>query len=188
VVRELVGAGPASERQYVMSHLHTRRLRLVPATAETTALELSGHGQLGVMLGCTVPVDWPPEDMRDALPIFEAALRDRPEEAGWRAWYWITAGPSGAVLVGSGGFKGPPNATGVVEVGYGTLARYRRLGFAGEAVDALTVHALTQPGVRRVEAECHPHNVGSLGVLRRCRFECLGPGEEAGTRRFGRAT
>ena len=171
-----------------MSHLHTRRLRLVPATAETTALELSGHDQLGVMLGCTVPVDWPPDDLRDALPMFEAALRDRPEEAGWWAWYWITAGPSGAVLVGSGGFKGPPSAAGVVEVGYGTLAGYRRLGFAGEAVDALTVHALTQPGVRRVEAECHPHNVGSLGVLRRCRFEFLGPGDEAGTQRFGRAT
>jgi RimJ/RimL family protein N-acetyltransferase len=108
------------------------------------------------MLGCTVPGDWPPDDVRDALPMFEATLRDRREEAGWWAWYWITAGPSGAVLVGSGGFKGPANATGVVEVGYGTLARYRRLGFAGEAVDALTVHALTQPGVRRVEAECHP--------------------------------
>ena len=147
-----------------MSHLHTRRLRLVPATAETTALELSGHGQLGVMLGCTVPVDWPPDDVRDALPIFEA------------------------VLVGGGGFLGPPNATGVVVVGYSTLARYRRLGFAGEAVDALTVHALTQPGVRRVEAECDPHNVGSLGVLRRCRFEFLGPGDEAWTQLFGRAT
>jgi ribosomal-protein-alanine N-acetyltransferase len=181
-----------------MSHLHTRRLRLVPATAETTALELSGHGRLGVMLGCTVPAEWPPDEARHALPIFEAALRDRPEEASWWAWYWITAavpsampsaGPSaGPVLVGGGGFLGPPNASGVVEVGYSTLARYRRLGFAGEAVDALTVHALAQPGVRRVEAECHPHNVGSLGVLRRCRFEYLGPGDEPGTRRFGRAT
>jgi len=174
-----------------MSHLHTRRLRLVPATAETTALELSGHDQLGVMLGCTVPVDWPHDDARDVLPMFEAALRDRPEEAGWWGWYWIAAGAagqSGAVLVGGGGFLGPPNAAGVVVVGYSTLARYRRLGFAGEAVDALTVHALTQPGVRQVEAECHPHNVGSLGVLRRCRFEFLGPGDEAGTQRFGRAT
>src|SRR6185436_7752278 len=58
-----------------MSHLHTRRLRLVPATAETTALELSGHGQLGVMLGCTVPVGWPHDDLRDALPMFEADRR-----------------------------------------------------------------------------------------------------------------
>ena len=171
-----------------MYHLRTRRLRLVPATAETTALELSGHGQLGVMLGCAVPVEWPPDDMRDVLPMFEATLRDRPEEAGWWAWYWIAVEPSGAVLVGSGGFKGPPNAAGMVEIGYGTLARYRRLGFAAEAVDALTVHALTQPGVRRVEAECLPHNIGSLGVLRRCRFECLGPGNEAVTQRFGRVT
>ena len=171
-----------------MSHLHTQRLRLVPATAETIVLDLSGHDQLGVMLGCTVPVDWPHDDARDVLPMFEAALRDRPEEVGWWGWYWITAGQSGAVLVGGGGFLGPPNAAGVVVVGYSTLARYRRLGFAGEAVDALTVHALSQPGVRRVEAECHPQNVGSLGVLRRCRFEFLGPGDEAGTQRFGRAT
>jgi hypothetical protein len=71
----------AAQRHYVMSHLHTRRLRLVPATAETTALELSGHGRLGVVLGCTVPVDWPPDDLRDALPMFEAVLRDRPEKA-----------------------------------------------------------------------------------------------------------
>src|SRR5947207_248336 len=111
--RESAQRGSATDRHYVMTHLHTRRLRLVPATAETTALELSGHGQLGVMMGCTVPVDWPPDDVRDVLAMFEATLRERPEEAGWWAWYWITAGPSEAVLVGSGGFKGPPNAAGV---------------------------------------------------------------------------
>jgi RimJ/RimL family protein N-acetyltransferase len=76
----------------------------------------------------------------------------------------------------------------MVEVGYGMLTRFRRQGFAAEAVDMLVAHALAQAGVRRVEAECHPDNLGSLGVLRRCRFAAVGPGKEAGTRRFGRST
>src|SRR3954463_3303038 len=107
-----VGARPAAERQSVMSHLHTARLRLVAATAETTALELSGHGLLGTILRCAIPKEWPAEDMRDALTIFEAALRDRPAEAGWRAWYWIATGPPGPGLVGRGGVMGPPAAGG----------------------------------------------------------------------------
>ena len=76
----------------------------------------------------------------------------------------------------------------MVEIGYGTLTRFRRQGFAAEAVDVLAEHALAQPGVRPVEAECRPDNLGSLGVLRRCRFAIIGPGKEAGTRRFGRST
>ena len=151
-------------------------------------MELAAHDRLGSILGCAVPTEWPPEDMRDVLPMFEATLRNRPAEVGWWAWYWIAGNPSGPVLVGSGGFKGPPDAAGVVEMGYGTLPRFRRQGFATEAMDMLAAHALAQPGVRRVEAECRPDNLGSLGVLRRCRFAIVGPGKEAGTRRFGRST
>ena len=171
-----------------MSHLQTARLRLTPATAATTVLELSGHERLGTVLCCAVPAEWPPDDVRDALPLFEATLRERPAEVGWWAWYWVATEPSGPVLVGSGGFKGPPDTSGVVEIGYGTLAPFRRRGFAAEAVAALTAHALECPLVRRVEAECHPGNAASAGVLRRCGFALVGPGTEAGTQRYGRAT
>ncbi len=120
------------------------------------------------------------------LPMFEATLRDRPGEVGYHAWFWVTR--ADPVLVGSGGFKGPPDHSGMIEIGYGTLARYRRRGFAAEAVSALTAFALELPEVKTVEAECRPDNLGSLGVLRRSGFVEVGPGSEAGTRRFRRAT
>src|SRR4051812_26763198 len=78
-----------------MSHLHSNRLRLVPATADTTAMELAAHDRLGVILGCAVPTERPPVDMLDVLAMFEATLRNRPAEVGWWAWYFgrAVAGP-----------------------------------------------------------------------------------------------
>ena len=48
-------------------------------------------------------------------------------------------------LVGNGGFKGPPSASGVVEIGYSILPAFQRRGFATEAARCLMAAAFALP-------------------------------------------
>ncbi|MEO0826400.1 MAG: GNAT family N-acetyltransferase [Cyanobacteria bacterium J06639_16] len=167
-----------------MCSFQTPRLRLVPATAHHIACERDRHLELARLLNCRVPSSWPPTSVRDVLEIFETTLRERPDEVGWHTWYWIARESQPEILVGSGGFKGPPEQADTVEIGYGTLEAFQGRGFATEAVIALTRHALKQPGVFRVIADCHVENAPSLRVLAKCGFKEVGPGGEVGTWRF----
>jgi ribosomal-protein-alanine N-acetyltransferase len=82
------------------------------------------------------------------------------------------------ILVGSVGYKGPPDETGTVEIGYGIVSVERRAGFATEAAGGLV------PAWTRVIAETLPELEGSIGVLRKCGFRLLGEGSEPGVIRF----
>jgi ribosomal-protein-alanine N-acetyltransferase len=172
--------------------IQTARLELVPATSELVRQEIEDRDALGVSLNATIPFDWPPEEVRDVLPIFLARLEEREQldpaldAVRWGTYYWVSRAESGEerLLIGSGGFMGSPDATGIVEIGYGTHAAYRRLGYATEAVRALAEFAARQPEVQHVVADALPENIGSVGVLARSGFVEVGPGAEAGTRRF----
>ena len=55
-------------------------------------------------------------------------------------------------LVGWGGFKGPPDADGAVEIGYAVAPAWEGRGVATAAVAELLREAWAAPGVRRVLA------------------------------------
>lgn len=165
--------------------LLTRRLCLVPATAELVLAELDSPVDLAAALGAEVPEGWPPEALREVLPLIADVLAEYPWLVGWETWYWLTRPEPGGRprLVGCGGFKGPPD-DGLVEIGYGTDEGSRNLGYATEAVSALVRWAFTQPGVQGVAAEALPDNLPSLRVLARCGFRPAGPALEPGHLRF----
>ncbi|HXF74369.1 MAG TPA: GNAT family protein [Actinomycetota bacterium] len=168
-----------------MDVIRTPRLALVPATAALLDAELRSREALADLLGADVPADWPPgEHDRDAVELFRARLAERPDAAGWYGWYALLPGPGGSVLIGSGGFLGPPGADGTVEIGYSIVPTYRRRGFATELVRALVDRALSTAGVARVVAHTTPANVGSVKVLERCGFRHVGPGDEPGSVRY----
>ena len=156
----------------------TPRLSLVAATASLVRAEIEDLPRFFRLLGVQPRSDWPPEDVRDALPFFLEELETRPRLAGWLSWYWILRADAAAssadegprILVGSGGFKGLP-VDGVVEIGYHVLAPYRRRGYATEAVGALLGWALQHEGVQGVVAETAEENVPSLALLARLGFE-----------------
>lgn len=168
-----------------MGIVRTRRLELVPATVPLLDAELGTREELGDLLGAIVPADWPPgEHDRGAVEAFRALLLERPEAAGWCVWYAILPQPAGRVLIGSGGYFGPPDASGTVEIGYSILPAYRARGFATELTRALVDRALSVPGVARVVAHTTRDNVGSVKVLERCGFRVVGPGDEPGSLRY----
>jgi RimJ/RimL family protein N-acetyltransferase len=92
----------------------------------------------------------------------EQIARD-PASADWIARAAV-AEPAG-VVVGHGGFHGPPDAAGMVEVGYSVDPAYRRRGYAKAMLAALIERARAEPGVRVVRASISPENVGSLATI-----------------------
>jgi RimJ/RimL family protein N-acetyltransferase len=81
---------------------------------------------------------------------------------------WITRivwDPERRIAVGRAGYHGPPDANGMVEVGYSIDPQYRRQGYARAALLALLDRAGTAPGVTTVRATISPGNVASRDLV-----------------------
>jgi RimJ/RimL family protein N-acetyltransferase len=164
----------------------TERLELMPATPELTQAALSGSATLAAALGAAVPESWPPEFLDPpALEFTLDRLKEGPEQAGW--WLHFVVLPRselGRLLIGSAGYKGPPDGSGQVEIGYGIVRDRQRRGYASEAARGLLARAFIEPRVDRVIAETLPELTGSIGVLTKCGFRVIGEGSEPGVIRY----
>ncbi|MFE9554965.1 GNAT family N-acetyltransferase [Streptomyces sp. NPDC006703] len=90
---------------------------------------------------------------------------------------WITRAavsePDG-VVVGDAGFHGPPDESGMVEVGYTVVPEYRRQGYGRAMLRALLVRAAAEPGVRTVRARIGSDNTASLATIEGLGFTRVG--------------
>ena len=165
--------------------IETARLKLITATVTLARAEVGDHGEFARLLGASVPDNWPPETLADALPLFLGWLEAAPDRIGWFAWYALAAGNAAAapVLVASGGFKGPPQ-DGTAEIGYSVLPQFQGRGYATELVGGLVRWAVRQPGVARIMAETEWANPASVRVLSKAGFAPAGPATEPGGARF----
>ena len=77
-------------------------------------------------------------------------------------------------VVGSAGFKGPPEADGMVEISYGVHPDHQGKGYATEAAQALTTYAFSSGKVRLVRAHTRPEPNASTRVLAKCGFRRVG--------------
>jgi RimJ/RimL family protein N-acetyltransferase len=158
-------------------------LDLIPATGALVRAEIEDLGTLFRLLGVEPAPDWPPVGTMDALPIFAEQLERNPALVGWLSWYWVLRGER-SVLVGNGGFKGPPGPEGAVEIGYFVRSWFRRQGYATEAATRLVAWAFASPQVAQVVAETMADNVASILVLQQLGFGRAGVGSEPGLIRF----
>jgi [ribosomal protein S5]-alanine N-acetyltransferase len=144
-----------------MSMFETARLTLIPCELAHLEAFAQGRDSLARLVGAGV---------RESFPVFpegfsyaEARLREDQSLRGWINWLFMER--NGRVLVGEGGFKGPPDATGVVEIGYAIIPEFRRMGYATEAARGLTTWAFGHPQVTAVAAETLTDGFDSMGVL-----------------------
>ena len=77
-------------------------------------------------------------------------------------------------VVGSCGFKGPPNTDGMVEIAYSVNPDHQGKGYATEAAEALVTFAFNNDQVRVVRAHTLPEPNASTRVLTKCGFSYLG--------------
>ncbi len=166
-------------------------LTLIASTLTHIIAELEAPEQLADLLNATVSPQWPTGEYdRDAMEFFRACFEKGGEAVeGWYGWYAVRDQDATAPrsLVGAAGYFGPPDASGVVEIGYSVLPEWQRRGYARQMVQALIENAFTLPEVHRIIAHTTEQNAASVAVLRRCGFQSAGPGDEPGLIRFERA-
>jgi ribosomal-protein-alanine N-acetyltransferase len=151
---------------------------VVATIASLDAEEIGGADAAGV-LGVLPPASWPPEynDASTRQWMREMIMR-HPDEPGYGSWYVVGDGR----LVGTAGYKGPPDPNGEVEIGYAIIESERLRGYASGAVRLLVERAFRDPRVRAVAAETIPELAGSRAVLERCGFTLIArtPNTEVG--------
>jgi RimJ/RimL family protein N-acetyltransferase len=164
--------------------LSTPRLTLVGADEALLRAELDSQEALAVAIDSSVPAGWPPEHHeRGVIEWILNALDTLAPNDPWRFYYIVLNDSS--TLIGTCGFKQPPDKTGCVEVGYSVLEQYRCRGIASEAVMALMSLAFAK-GASEVAAETFPSLLPSLRVMQKCGMTDVGEGSEPGTVRYSK--
>lgn len=103
--------------------------------------------------------------------------RSRQVNADPNAASWVTRviwDPERQLAVGRAGYHGPPDATGMVEVGYAVDAGHRRQGYARAALVALLDRAAREPAVGTVRATISPANTASRNLVMQYGFVEVG--------------
>jgi [ribosomal protein S5]-alanine N-acetyltransferase len=141
--------------------IRTTNLQLIPC--ELTHLEAFTRNkkELEPMLGVTVPDSWP--QFAEAMSHAYERLQADPSLLGWWTYLFIHAGDK--ALVGSGGFTGKADASGMVEIGYEIALEYRNRGLATEAAQGLARYAFSHKHINTVEAHTLAQTNPSTKVL-----------------------
>lgn len=138
--------------------LTTPRLKLVLQTPEEV---LAWVASLPPVVRAEVSADW--------LARVKVTAAGDP----WSLTFAVRERTSDA-SVGGCGYKGPPDAAGMVEIAYGIDDECQGRGFATEAARALTEFAFANRLVRVVRAHTKPDNRASERVLEKCGFQQVG--------------
>jgi RimJ/RimL family protein N-acetyltransferase len=147
--------------------IETARLRLLVLLPEEIEALIEGDttraSQLAVV---TFPAGWPDDvEARQGLTWHLRHLRADAAHRAWRIRAIVEQATD--VVVGSINMKGPPDAGGDVEIGWGVNEDRRRRGYAFEATAAVMAWAASQPGVHRFSATIPDDNVPSQALARK---------------------
>ena len=129
-------------------NIETVRLLLVALLPEDIeALLARDFARFAVLSGFRFPSENPDiGDLAWHLTAIQADDRHLP----WRIRVIVER--SSKKVVGSINLKGPPTASGDVEIGWGLIESVRGRGYAIEASAAVITWAVQQPGVRSISA------------------------------------
>lgn len=165
--------------------VRTERLELIPGTPELTQAEIVDRARLAALLDVAPITDWPPPlNDADSMAYFADYLAEHPDAVGFCVWYFVLTTGSQRRLIGNGGFKGLPDASGTLEIGYSLLPSDQRKGYGTEIVGGLVGWAFAQPSVHRLIAETLPELTPSIRVLEKNGFRHIGAGSEPGVIRL----
>ena len=115
----------------------------------------------------------PPEMRKEISAAWLALLEASAEIDSWIHGFTLIHLNSGTA-VGSCGFKGPPDAEGMVEIAYAIHPEHQLKGYATEAAAALVSYAFGSDQVRLVRAHTLPAVNASTRVLTKCGFQKVG--------------
>ena len=150
--------------------LETSRLTLLPCTPEQLLALIEQPERFEELTGFPV-ADGLHEFYKsdDVSPKWLAALRSATGPDPWRHGFFVVHREQRRVI-GSAGFKGPPDSSGMIEIAYGIVPDSQGQGYATEAAMALVDFAVASGEVRLVRAHTLPVANASTRVLLKCGF------------------
>jgi [ribosomal protein S5]-alanine N-acetyltransferase len=154
-----------------MPYIETPRLRLENGTPEMVEAWLNDEPKLAALLRANISANWT-ENGPEVIQWVLDGLLSKVQPPEWMMYFTILTETN--ELIGTCGYKGPPNADGMVEIGYEVAAAYRNRGFATELAGGLTQHALANPAVQYVQAHTLAEENASGQVLQRNGFTKIG--------------
>lgn len=143
--------------------IETARLKLIPCELAHFEAVLSDPQRLGQRLGVEIADEW--LSFPEAIPKGYEYLKAKPEARGW--WMYLFIHARDKMLIGAGGFKGVPDESGMVEIGYEIAPAYRSRGLATEAARGMIDYAFSYPHIRTIDAHTLPETNHSTSVLKR---------------------
>lgn len=145
--------------------IETPRLTLLPLTLDQLRLHVADSTQLEASLRLVKGHRKVVEPLLSVIVHFTVPrLRDPARDPLYNT-VWIAIDRQKQQIVADAKFKGEPDETGTVEIGYGTYPAFQRQGYMAEMVGNMVRWASQQPGVLRVVADTDAENVGSQKVL-----------------------
>ncbi len=154
--------------------VETPRLRLLPYSPAHYLALIDGVEAYEAIFG------WPAAEglrsfiVSDAVsPVWLEQLRAAKSADVWAHGFAVLHRESGTVI-GSAGFKGPPDADGMAEIAYGIVPKFEKQGFATEVAGALVEFALRDERVRVIRAHTMNRDNASGRVLEKNGFESIG--------------
>ena len=154
--------------------LDTPRLILVPCSPQHLLVLIHDPQRFGELMGAPAA-----DGLRgffvsdDVSPEWLARLQEATGPDPWRHGFFVVDRAHRSVI-GSAGFKGPADATGMVEIAYGIVPSCQGCGYATEAAAALVQFAFANEHVRCVRAHTLPTPNASTRVLEKCGFRRTG--------------
>jgi [ribosomal protein S5]-alanine N-acetyltransferase len=152
--------------------IETKRLKLIRWNeAHFQAIFANNLTQLGELLDCETPKQWTTfPDMVDALPFFYEGFK-----ANGNYWgSFFTIHKADRQLLGTCGFKGGPDESSAVEIGYEIIEAYRQQGLASEASQGLIDFAFGHDHIQLVRAHTLANENPSVLVLKKLGFQFIG--------------
>lgn len=144
--------------------IKTNNLQLLTVERIHKEAFLRNKSELAAILNITVPESWPHFPEAFALSSNESGELN-PPATDWCGYFFIA--PKERVLVGNGGFKGAPDQSGMVEIGYEIAAEYWNRGLATEAVQGMIDYAFDHEEVQAVMAHTLAEKNASNSVLQK---------------------
>lgn len=146
-----------------MANIETKHLQMVSWSEELAFAALYDRENLARLVGARVPDDFPNDPVRKY--VLPAKLERLKHDKSDGQWSGIIVHTGDGIIIGSMGFKTPPDEDGMAEMGYDIIEAYQGRGYATEMARAFVEWAFGETSITRVTAECLSSNFASIRVL-----------------------
>lgn len=146
--------------------IETPHLRIISCDDTLYDAIRMGNNTLARVMGVNVPKKW--TEFRDTFTPSYHRWKAHPPLRDW--WVYLIIYIPDNMLIGSCGYKGEPDSSGMVEIGYEIMPAYREKGLGTETAQALLDHALRHQSVHRVIAHTLSEENASAHILEKLGF------------------